>query len=217
MSLQEPSLRDIAHPALERLAAATGEKRAALRDLDRRPLSASTRRVVERAPDVRPDRRRAPPLGGLGRQGVPRDDAARARGAAHRTRQGADGGNPYRRSSPRQIATARRLVGRQRRRTSSGRGFRERSRPGPAWRVIAVVSVSGRPSRIRRADAKRYVPAGHAAAAGYRTGARLPGVGFGRGAARAGEDLVEPLQHSSSRWISSARMDALSWSVVRGR
>jgi DNA-binding IclR family transcriptional regulator len=165
LSLQEPSLRDIAHPALERLAAATGESAQLY-------MTSLVGRVCVDAVESSSELRTFVPIGEelplwAGSAGkvflaaMPTDMAER-----HIARV-----RPLTAATPtadrlrRQIATARR----QGWAASAGErqdGVGSVSAPvrGPLGEIVAVVSVSGPTSRIRRADARRYVPAVIAAA-----------------------------------------------------
>ena len=179
----------LAHPALERLAAATGES-AQLYVRDRRPRSASTRSnpPASSARSSRSARRSR--SRGLGRQGLPRVVGARrerdaARGAARRGRR-------------RRLAES---YGRARHRPSPRMGAPSAGSARREWRSVSAAvrrsarrddrrrcSVSGPTSRSRHARGARRVRAGGRSEPGDATSSgrcRLPGVGLGRGAARA--------------------------------
>lgn len=165
MSLQEPSLRDIAHPALERLAAATGESAQLY-------VTSIDGRVCVDAVESSSELRTFVPIGEelplwAGSAGkvflaAMRPESAERHIARVRSLTTA---TPTADRLRRQIATVRR----QGWAASAGErqaGVGSVSAPvrGSLDAIIAVVSVSGPTSRIRRADAKRYAPAVIAAA-----------------------------------------------------
>ena len=165
MALQEPSLRDAAHPALERLAAATGESAQLY-------VTSVDGRVCVDAVESPSELRTFVPIGEelplwAGSAGkvflasmLPEQAEAHIRRAhALTAATPTDGAAP---SAARNRPTAR--MGGERRRATGGRWVGERSRHGSRGETIAAVSISGPTSRIRRADAKRYAPAVIAAA-----------------------------------------------------
>jgi DNA-binding IclR family transcriptional regulator len=165
LSLQEPSLRDAAHPALERLAAATGESAQLY------VTSLDGRMCVDAVESSRELRTFVPigdelPLwaGSAGKvflaSMLPDQAEAHIRRAHELT-----AATPTADRLRRQLPTVRRLG------WASSAGERQAgvgsvSAPvsGSHGETIAVVSISGPTSRIRRADAKRYAPAVIAAA-----------------------------------------------------
>jgi DNA-binding IclR family transcriptional regulator len=165
MSLQEPSLRDAAHPALERLAAATGESAQLF-------VTSIDGRVCVDAVESSSELRTFVPIGAelplwAGSAGkiflaaMAPDQAEELVRRARPLTPATPTGDRLRR----QLTTARR----QGWATSSGErqdGVGSVSAPvhGPRGEVIAAVSISGPTSRIRRVDAKRYAPAVVAAA-----------------------------------------------------
>ena len=180
MALQEPSLRDAAHPALERLAAATGESAQLY-------VTSIDGRICVDAVESSSELRTFVPIGDelplwAGSAGkvflasMPSDQAeAHIQRARMLTR-----ATPTADRLRRQVATARRLG------WSASAGERQEgvgsvSAPvyGSRGETIAVVSVSGPTSRIRRADAKRYAPAVVAAATEIQLALGLHGRGDG--------------------------------------
>ncbi len=165
ISLQEPSLRDAAHPALERLAAATGESAQLF-------VTSVEGRVCVDAVESSSELRTFVPIGEelplwagsagkvflaamLPEQAEEHIGRARALTAA----------TPIEDRLRRQIATARRqgwAVSAGER--QAGVGSVSAAVHGPRGEVIAAVSISGPTSRIRRLDAKRYSSAVVAAA-----------------------------------------------------
>jgi DNA-binding IclR family transcriptional regulator len=165
LSLQEPSLRDAAHPALERLAAATGESaQLYVTSIDGRVCVDS----VESSSELRtfvPIGEELPLWAGSAGKVflasmLPEQAEAHIRRAHALT-----ANTPTADRLRRQVATVRR----QGWAASAGErqaGVGSVSAPvhGSRGETIAVVSISGPTSRIRRADAKRYAPAVVAAA-----------------------------------------------------
>jgi DNA-binding IclR family transcriptional regulator len=165
MALQEPSLRDAAHPALERLAAATGESAQLF-------VTSIDGRVCVDAVESSSELRTFVPIGEelplwAGSAGkifmaaMAPDQAEELIRRARSLTPATPTGDRLRR----QIATARR----QGWATSSGErqeGVGSVSAPvhGPRGEVIGAVSISGPTSRIRRVDAKRFASAVVAAA-----------------------------------------------------
>lgn len=164
-AMQEPSLRDAAHPALERLAAATGESAQLY-------VTSLDGRVCVDAVESSSELRTFVPIGDelplwAGSAGkvflssmLPEQAEAHIRRAHPLT-----AATPTADRLRRQLATVRR----QGWATSAGErqaGVGSVSAPvlGSLGETIAVVSISGPTSRIRRADAKRYAPAVIAAA-----------------------------------------------------
>ena len=165
MSLQEPSLRDVAHPALERLAAATGESAQLY------VTSIDGRVCVDAVESSRELRTFVPigeelPLwaGSAGKVFLAAMLPEQAERHIGRMR-ALTAATPTAERLRRQVATVRR----QGWAASAGErqeGVGSVSAPvhGPLGATVAAVSISGPTSRIRRADAKRYVPAVIAAA-----------------------------------------------------
>ncbi len=164
-AMQEPSLRDAGHPALERLAAATGESAQLY-------VTSLDGRVCVDAVESSSELRTFVPIGDelplwAGSAGkvflasmLPEQADAHIRRARQLTP-----ATPTADRLRRQLATVRR----QGWATSAGErqaGVGSVSAPvyGSRGETIAVVSISGPTSRIRRADAKRYAPAVVAAA-----------------------------------------------------
>ena len=145
-AMRELPLRDLARPALERLARLDRRERAALRPRRRAARVRRRGRVRPRAPHDRRDRRRAPPHEGLGRQGLPR---------VGRRRTGWRSTSGSRASSTRRRAG----VGRQHRRARGGRRLGERAGVRAGCGLLAAVSVSGPASRVGALRAKRYASA----------------------------------------------------------
>jgi DNA-binding IclR family transcriptional regulator len=165
VSMQEPSLRDAAHPALERLAAATGESAQLY-------VTSLGGRVCVDAVESSSELRTFVPVGEelplwAGSAGkvflasmLPEQAAEHIRRARELT-----SATPTGERLRRQLATIRR----QGWAASAGErqaGVGSVSAPvyGSRGETIAAVSVSGPTSRIRRVDAKRYAPAVIAAA-----------------------------------------------------
>ena len=160
LSLQEPSLRDVAHPALERLAASTGESAQLY-------VASIDGRVCVDAVESSSELRTFVPIGEelplwAGSAGkvflaAMLPDQAERHIRNMRTLTAA---TPTEERLHRQIATVRR----QGWAASAGErqeGVGSVSAPvrGLLGATIAAVSISGPTSRIRRADAKRYAPA----------------------------------------------------------
>jgi DNA-binding IclR family transcriptional regulator len=157
LSLQEPSLRDAAHPALERLAATTGESAQLF-------VTSIDGRVCLDAVESSSELRTFVPIGEelplwAGSAGkvfmaaMDPDQAEEVVRHAHPLTPATPIGDRLRR----QLATARR----QGWTTSAGErqeGVGSVSAPvhGPHGEVIAAVSISGPTSRMRLVDAKRY-------------------------------------------------------------
>jgi DNA-binding IclR family transcriptional regulator len=165
MAMQEPSLRDAAHPALERLVAATGESAQLY-------VTSIDGRVCVDAVESSSELRTFVPIGEelplwAGSAGkvflaamLPEQAETHIRRAHAIT-----SNTPTPERLRRQLATARR----QGWAASAGErqaGVGSVSAPvyGSRGETIAAVSISGPTSRIRRADAKRYAPAVVAAA-----------------------------------------------------
>jgi DNA-binding IclR family transcriptional regulator len=165
-AMQEPSLRDAAHPALERLAAATGESAQLY-------VTSLDGRVCVDAVESSSELRTFVPIGDelplwAGSAGkVFLASMLAEQAEAHITRAHAlTAATPTADRLRRQLATVRR----QGWATSAGErqaGVGSVSAPvyGSRGETIAVVSISGPTSRIGRADAKRYAPAVVTAAA----------------------------------------------------
>ena len=160
MAMQEPSLRDAAHPALERLAASTGESAQLY-------VTSSDGRVCVDAVESSSELRTFVPIGEelplwAGSAGkvflaamLPEQAETHIRRAHALTTN-----TPTSDRLRRQLATVRR----QGWAASAGErqaGVGSVSAPvyGSRGETIAAVSISGPTSRIRRADAKRYAPA----------------------------------------------------------
>jgi DNA-binding IclR family transcriptional regulator len=164
-ALQEPSLRDAAHPALERLAAATGESaQLYVESIDGRTCvdavesSSELRTFVPIGDEL--------PLwaGSAGKVFLAGMLPERAEEHIRRAR-ALTASTPSADRLRRQLSTVRRQG------WAASAGERQESvgsvsAPvyGLRGELIAVVSISGPTSRIRRADAKRYSPAVIAAA-----------------------------------------------------
>ena len=160
MSLQKPSLRDAAHPALERLAAATGESAQLY-------VTSVDGRVCVDAVESSSELRTFVPIGEelplwAGSAGkVFLASMSPEQADAHIARaQELTPATPTGERLRRQLATIRR----QGWATSAGErqvGVGSVSAPvrGARGETIAAVSVSGPTSRISRADARRYAPA----------------------------------------------------------
>ncbi|MEO8424507.1 MAG: IclR family transcriptional regulator [Actinomycetota bacterium] len=165
-AMQEPSLRDAAHPALERLAAATGESaQLYVTSIDGRTCvdavesSSELRTFVPIGEEL--------PLwaGSAGKVFLASMLPEQAEAHIGRARQ-LTSATPNADRLRRQLATVRR----QGWASSAGErqaGVGSVSAPvrGSRGETIAAVSISGPTSRIRRADAKRYAPAVIGAAA----------------------------------------------------
>ena len=160
-AMRELPLRDLAHPALERLAKLTGESaQLYVRDGDER-VCVDAVESDERAAHDRRGRRHAAAHEGLGRQGVPRE--GHRRGPA--TRAG-------RRCPPDEAVRLARMVATTARRGwADSIGEREAgvasvSAPvlDAAGGIVAAVSVSGPADRIGALRGRRYAPAVTAAA-----------------------------------------------------
>jgi DNA-binding IclR family transcriptional regulator len=159
-SLQDPSLRDAAHPVLERLAAATGESAQLY-------VTSIDGRVCVDAVESSSELRTFVPIGEAlplwaGSAGkvflasMPAEDADAHINRAQELTTATPTGERLRR----QLTTIRR----QGWATSAGErqaGVGSVSAPvhGSRGETIAAVSISGPTSRIRRADARRYAPA----------------------------------------------------------
>jgi len=164
-SLQEPSLRDIAHPALERLTTATGESSQLF-------VASIDGRVCVDAVESSSELRTIVPVGeelpiwagSAGKVFMAAMTSTRAEqliGASRPITPATPIGDRLRR----QVAAARR----QGWASSAGErqtGVGSVSAPvhGSRGEIVAVVSISGPTTRIRRVDAKRYAPAVVAAA-----------------------------------------------------
>jgi DNA-binding IclR family transcriptional regulator len=165
MSLQEPSLREAAHPALERLAAATGESAQLY-------VTSIDGRVCVDAVESSSELRTFVPVGeelpiwagSAGKIFLASMPPERAETHIQRV-QALTPATPTGDHLRRQLATIRR----QGWASSAGErqaGVGSVSAPirGSRGETVAAVSISGPTSRIRRVDAKRYVPAVVAAA-----------------------------------------------------
>lgn len=164
-SLQEPSLRDVAHPALERLTATTGESSQLF-------VTSVGGRVCVDAVESSSELRTFVPIGEelplwAGSAGkvfmaemLP-DRAEELIRSARALTPATPTGDRLRR----QVATARRL-GWANSAAERQMGVGSVSAPvhGHRGEIVAAVSISGPTSRIRRLDAKRYAPAVVAAA-----------------------------------------------------
>lgn len=165
MAMQEPSLRDAAHPALERLAAATGESAQLY-------VTSMDGRLCVDAVESSSELRTFVPIGeelplwagSAGKVFLAAMLPEQAEGHIGRAR-ALTSSTPTSERLRRQLATVRR----QGWAASAGErqaGVGSISAPvyGSRGETIAAVSISGPTSRIRRADAKRYAPAVVAAA-----------------------------------------------------
>jgi DNA-binding IclR family transcriptional regulator len=165
MSMQEPSLRDAAHPALERLSAATGESAQLY-------VSSIDGRVCVDAVESSSELRTFVPIGeelplwagSAGKVFLASMPPEQTEEHIRRVR-ALTTDTPTGERLRRQLATVRR----QGWAASAGErqvGVGSVSAPvyGSHGETIAAVSISGPTSRIRRADAKRYAPAVVAAA-----------------------------------------------------
>jgi DNA-binding IclR family transcriptional regulator len=166
MTMQEPNLRDVAHPALERLAAATGESAQLY-------VTSVDGRVCVDAVESSSELRTFVPIGeelplwagSAGKIFLASMPPEQAEAHIRRAR-ALTSATPTADRLRRQLAT----VQRQGWAASAGErqaGVGSVSAPvhGPRGETIAAVSISGPTSRIRRADARRYAPAVVAAAA----------------------------------------------------
>ncbi len=160
MAMQEPSLRDAAHPALERLAAATGESAQLF-------VTSLEGRICVDAVESSSELRTFVPIGeelpiwagSAGKVFLASMTAQRAEEHIARAR-ALTTATPTGERLRRQLATVRR----QGWAASSGErqaGVASVSAPvrGPRDETIAAVSISGPTSRIRRVDARRYAQA----------------------------------------------------------
>jgi DNA-binding IclR family transcriptional regulator len=160
MSLQEPSLRDAAHPALERLAAATGESAQLY-------VTSVDGRVCIDAVESSSELRTFVPIGDelplwAGSAGKVFLASMPTEGAEMHIRRAREltPSTPTGERLRRQLATIRRRGWA----TSAGErqaGVGSVSAPvrGSRGETIAAVSISGPTSRLRRADVKRFAPA----------------------------------------------------------
>jgi DNA-binding IclR family transcriptional regulator len=174
MSLQEPSLRDAAHPALERLAAATGESAQLY-------VTSVDGRVCVDAVESSSELRTFVPIGEelplwAGSAGKVFLASMPTEGAEIHIRRAREltPATPTGERLRRQLATIRRRGWA----TSAGErqaGVGSVSAPvrGSRGETVAAVSISGPTSRIRRVDAKRYAPAVVAAAGEIERALRL--------------------------------------------
>jgi DNA-binding IclR family transcriptional regulator len=164
-ALQEPSLRDVAHPALERLAAATGESAQLF-------VTSIDGRICVDAVESSSELRTFVPIG----EELPlwAGSAGKIFLASMTTDQAEDlvrRARPLTPATPTGDRLRRQLVTARRRGWAASAGERQPgvgsvSAPvrGPRGETVAAVSISGPISRIRRVDAKRYAPAVVAAA-----------------------------------------------------